>query len=240
MTSRDSITRSGRGWKKNDLKRDILNEEIQRLDLRNALEFYGLKFNNKNAALCPFHSEKTASFIIKRGNKGEFWHCFGCGETGDLIQFARKLFGMSYTDAVDTIAKDFGINNKCPTPQDQERFDMVKIARYNSKRRYSELLNELDTYTEFYWLAYDLREHVARFYGGANTYNERYVNAQYALLQARAALEEAEAACSDYLRENPSATPMPPRPEPTTVKLPPAPKPVTRHNSVQKRGEMID
>lgn len=225
MTLKDSTKRSGRGWKRDDLKYELLNEEIQRLNMRNALEFYGLRFNGKNAALCPFHSEKTASFIVKHGNKGEFWHCFGCGETGDLIQFVRKLFGMRYTEALDTIAKDFGINNTFPTPKDQERLDMVKIARYNSVRRYAELLNDLDAYTELYWLAYDIREHAARFYGGANVNNERYVDAQFALLQARAALEKAESACADHLRDNPSATPMPPQPQPVAVRLPPAPMP---------------
>lgn len=47
--------------------------------------------------LCPFHSEKTPSFVIFPNNR---FKCFGCGETGDAIDFIRKLKGFSFKEAV--------------------------------------------------------------------------------------------------------------------------------------------
>jgi DNA primase catalytic core len=48
--------------------------------------------------LCPFHKEKTPSFHVNE-ERG-FYHCFGCGESGDAIKFLREKCGMSFQDAV--------------------------------------------------------------------------------------------------------------------------------------------
>jgi DNA primase len=57
--------------------------------------------------LCPFHNEKTPSFTVN-DLKG-FYHCFGCGEHGDLITFVMKNDGLEYPEAVTKLADDFGI-----------------------------------------------------------------------------------------------------------------------------------
>lgn len=221
MTSKDSTkrTRQKRNCRSSTIDGAISTEAIRQIDLRSALEFYGLQFNNRGAALCPFHAEKTASFLVK----GKFWHCFGCGETGDLIAFVRKSFDMSYKDALEAIARDFKIIVK-PRISDQERLDRKKLERYNNKRRFEELLTRLDEATYDYWLAYDTSEFIANHTGGKNPGNDMYVAAQFMLLKAKFALEQAEYDCAQYLREHPDATPMPPSSNHTTnVKLPPAP-----------------
>ncbi|MGA2446038.1 MAG: DNA primase [Opitutaceae bacterium] len=58
-------------------------------------------------ALCPFHQEKTPSFYINP-DKG-LYHCFGCGKSGDLIAFVRETEQLSFTEAVETLAKRFGV-----------------------------------------------------------------------------------------------------------------------------------
>lgn len=56
-------------------------------------------------SLCPFHQEKTPSFqVFKNG-----YHCFGCGESGDIIKFVEKYFDMSPINAVRRINDDFGL-----------------------------------------------------------------------------------------------------------------------------------
>lgn len=204
-----------------------LDEHAQRtairdLELRGALEFYGVKFNRQGAALCPFHKEKTASFRVK----GHYWHCFGCGESGDLITFVRKLLGASYADALRVICKDFGIpTGSAAKIQDLETLDKVKLERYYIVQRYAELLRLRDIYTDVYLFACDVLDYIKQYGGGARLDNDRFVNAQYAVLRARNALEQVESDCREYLRDNPSATPEPPsgKLEHAGIKLPPAP-----------------
>lgn len=201
MTSKGS----GRSYKR-DLNRRRLDNDHQKyavraLDLRGALEFYGVRFNGHGAALCPFHNEKTASFRVK----GDYWHCFGCGESGDLIKFVRKTFGMNYTDALDAICRDFGIAASAPSIADQERIDRLRVERYNIIRGYQRLLDYRDACIDLYLYAYDVLEHIKQYGGGASLDNERYVSAQFNLLRARNTLEQAEYDCAQYLRDNPGA-----------------------------------
>ena len=57
--------------------------------------------------LCPFHDEKTPSFNI-RPAIGRY-HCFGCGEGGDVIEFVQKINHMSFTEAVEYLASRYGV-----------------------------------------------------------------------------------------------------------------------------------
>lgn len=54
-------------------------------------------------ANCPFHNEKTPSFIVN-DNKG-YWHCFGCNKGGDAIKFIQEYKKLSFTEAMQEIAK---------------------------------------------------------------------------------------------------------------------------------------
>lgn len=68
--------------------------------------------------LCPFHNEKTPSFTVN-DVKG-FYHCFGCGEHGDIISFAMKTRGLDFKEAVEGLADEFSI--EIP----RVKFDAVK------------------------------------------------------------------------------------------------------------------
>lgn len=56
--------------------------------------------------LCPFHDEKSPSFNV-RPSQG-FYHCFGCGEGGDVYKFVQQLDGLSFTEAVEKLAGRIG------------------------------------------------------------------------------------------------------------------------------------
>ncbi|MFE5774990.1 DNA primase [Brachybacterium sp. NPDC056505] len=57
--------------------------------------------------LCPFHDEKTPSFNV-RPQLGH-WHCFGCGEGGDVISFVQKIDNLSFVEAVEMLAGRYGV-----------------------------------------------------------------------------------------------------------------------------------
>nr|WP_194719733.1 DNA primase [Cellulosimicrobium arenosum] len=57
--------------------------------------------------LCPFHDERSPSFHVRPG-VGR-WHCFGCGEGGDVISFVQKIDGLTFTDAVEYLADRVGV-----------------------------------------------------------------------------------------------------------------------------------
>ncbi len=58
-------------------------------------------------ALCPFHEEKTPSFVVNRGDN--HYHCFGCGAHGDAIGFLMNHLKMGFMEAVDSLAEKFGV-----------------------------------------------------------------------------------------------------------------------------------
>lgn len=57
--------------------------------------------------LCPFHDEKTPSFHVTPARG--YYHCFGCGEGGDVIDFIRKINNVSFTEAVEYLADRCGV-----------------------------------------------------------------------------------------------------------------------------------
>lgn len=57
--------------------------------------------------LCPFHDEKTPSFNIRPAVGA--WHCFGCGEGGDVISFVQKVDHLTFSEAVERLAQKLGM-----------------------------------------------------------------------------------------------------------------------------------
>ncbi|MDR2266651.1 MAG: DNA primase [Christensenellaceae bacterium] len=83
---------------------------------------YVSRAGNKFKACCPFHSEKTPSFIINPAER--YYHCFGCGKSGNAITFLMEHERMSYTEALETLAEFANV----PLP-DRETPDQVNNRR---------------------------------------------------------------------------------------------------------------
>lgn len=76
------------------------------LNTRQVVESYGVQVRHNGMCCCPFHGDKNPS--MKVDNKR--FHCFGCGEDGDVIQFAAKYFDLSRYEAAKKLAEDFGVS----------------------------------------------------------------------------------------------------------------------------------
>src|SRR4030042_4136466 len=72
-------------------------------------EFVQLRKRGKNfIGLCPFHQEKTPSFTVSEDK--QIYHCFGCGNGGNVFKFLMEFKNISFVEAVQEIAEHFGIS----------------------------------------------------------------------------------------------------------------------------------
>lgn len=91
------------------LTTDAVNELKSQVNIVDVISQYvALSRNGRNyLGLCPFHGEKTPSFSVN-AEKG-FYHCFGCGKSGDVIEFLKDYHSIGFVDAVKELAGFAGI-----------------------------------------------------------------------------------------------------------------------------------
>ena len=82
----------------------------QSVTAREAAELYGIAVGRGGMACCPFHDDRHPSMKLNR----DYFYCFGCGATGDVIDFVARLFGLSSYEAAKKLAYDFGIDPDKP------------------------------------------------------------------------------------------------------------------------------
>lgn len=125
---------------------NIFQDIKDRVDLKDLVRYYGLEVDRGGFACCPFHNDRHPSFKVYE----DHYHCFGCGEHGDHIDFVQKLYGLSNIKAAKRISQDFGLRLfdkelAIPVkPYLKEKNEMKQWFRFakNTLSEYIDILND--------------------------------------------------------------------------------------------------
>lgn len=83
---------------------NIFKTVKEAVSVKDAASFYGIKVNRNGMCICPFHNDRNPSMKVDHR-----FHCFGCQEDGDVIDFVGKLFSLKPLEAATKLADDFHI-----------------------------------------------------------------------------------------------------------------------------------
>ena len=125
----------------NDEVIERIHEEANLVDI--VSEYLPLKRTGVNfVGLCPFHNEKTPSFTVSETK--QFYHCFGCGEGGDVISFIMKMENLSFLEACEYLANKLGIpleeKSEKHKKLEDERDRIYEINKEAARYYYSNLM----------------------------------------------------------------------------------------------------
>ena len=111
---------------------DVFRECRERVSAQDAARHYGLTFDRKGWAVCPFHRDKHPSMSFRSGR----FRCWACNASGDSIDFTARLFGLEPLAAVERLNADFALGfplHRQPTPEDlqtaRRRREVVEAHR---------------------------------------------------------------------------------------------------------------
>lgn len=108
---------------------DVFRECRERVSAQDAARHYGLTFDRKGWAVCPFHSDKRPSMSFRAGR----FRCWACNASGDAIDLTGRLLGLEPMAAVERLNADFALSlplHRKPTPaEEQAARRHLEIAR---------------------------------------------------------------------------------------------------------------
>ncbi|MDQ5971024.1 MAG: primase, partial [Patescibacteria group bacterium] len=132
-------------------------EEIKaKLDIVDLISSY-ITLNSIGSNLkarCPFHNEKTPSFMVSR--EKQIWHCFGCSKGGDIFAFVQEYEGLSFSEAIKLLAEKANVPLTGYQALPKENFNLLYEINHLIADKYQENLlakNETSTKVLDYLLA---------------------------------------------------------------------------------------
>ncbi|MCD6419834.1 MAG: DNA primase [Synergistetes bacterium] len=123
--------------------RELIDEVILRNDIVDVIsEYVDLKKAGKNfKALCPFHKEKTPSFVVSP--EKQLFHCFGCGKGGNVVTFVMEIEHISFYEAIKKLAARAGVKlveQDAGEERERSRIQRLYSLNYKCAQVFHELL----------------------------------------------------------------------------------------------------
>ena len=118
---------------------ELIKEKINIVDL--VQEYLPLKKAGVNFKTnCPFHQERTASFIVSP--ERQIWHCFGCQKGGDIFKFLMEKEGLGFPETLEILAQRAGVVLKKQNSKFKDQKDRLFEANEKASQYYHYLLTE--------------------------------------------------------------------------------------------------
>ena len=116
-----------------------------------AAKVYGMEPDRRGMVCCPFHSDSHPSMKLN----DNYYYCFGCGATGDVVDLTAKLFGLNPRQAAEKLAHDFGLDPDKP-PANAIALPLPKRSLTDEQR--ADIAYCLRVLTDYLDLLHDWRE----------------------------------------------------------------------------------
>ena len=148
------------------IPRDYITELVQRSDIVDVVQSYvQLRHRGRtHTGLCPFHNEKTPSFVVYPETQS--FYCFGCGAGGDVITFIKKITNVDYIEAVKFLAGRAGM--ALPEEDDQTgrlRSRIISINKDAARFYFSRLNSDAGRVGRAYWRGRGLSDATIKRFG---------------------------------------------------------------------------
>lgn len=170
----------------------------QSVTMRQVCEMYGVEVNRAGFCKCPFHNERTASMKVYDGNRGYF--CFGCKKSGDVIDFVKDYFLLTFKDALVKINTDFNLRfqlDKKPSKEAVQAANNRKRSQIAVKTAHKRLVERyntaLDRFTEL-----DKKRVVGEANAKQGIITDDFAESLREIETAKYELQEAEARLWEY------------------------------------------
>lgn len=152
------------------IPRDFIDSLLSRIDIVELIDSRVplKKRGNNYLACCPFHGEKTPSFNVSPN--GQFYHCFGCGVSGDALEFLIQFEHLDFVDAVEELADRLGlevprIKGKSQSDDKQKKASLYDLMEKVSHYYAQQLTTQQDAPVNAYIQKRGLSEQIIHEYG---------------------------------------------------------------------------
>ena len=115
------------------IPKDFIDRLVEDSDIVSVINHYIslTKKGNNYTCCCPFHEEKTPSFVVSP--QKAIFHCFGCGAGGNVLTFIKDYEGLNFVEAVEKLAELNNVTVPCllytsPSPRDRQKSRMPSSA----------------------------------------------------------------------------------------------------------------